>query len=125
MVDLPFCCCFEKTQLVMLLNISQKIYSGFTVVGKYKVRLIDMAKNAEGRFTARALHFFAIGGSMHGQDAVTPAAQECACPRLHAECFCPDHRRSPPPVPAIGLPVVAVAQRLQPPERQWIFQSDT
>jgi len=107
MVDLPFCCCFEKTQLVRLLNISQKIYSGFTAVGKYKVRLVDMAKSAEGRLTARALHFFAIGGSMHGQDAGTPGAQECACSRFHAESFCPDHCFFPPPVSVAGVFVVA------------------
>ena len=79
--------------LVMLFESREKIYSGFTCIGKYKVRLIDESPITEGRLIAQALHFFLIGGSMHGQDAVTPAAQECACPRFHAECFCPDHRR--------------------------------
>lgn len=50
------------------------------------------AISAKGRINARTLHFFEFPGSIHGQDAVTPAAQECACSRLHAESFSADCR---------------------------------
>jgi hypothetical protein len=51
-------------------------------------------------------------------DAATPAAQECARSRIHAESFSPDHPICSPPVSAAGLSVIAVCQRLHAPDRQ-------
>lgn len=69
----------------MLFIVRVRIYSGLNVYCKNKVGLNGSLCPAEGREIPPALHFCAIGGSIHGQDAVTPAAQECACSRIHAE----------------------------------------